>query len=56
MAEVISLLSEDRDDDALDLEERVAPTNVPPGIPEGTFFGGTSLILSNVLGFKFPSP
>jgi hypothetical protein len=37
MAEVISLLTED-EDDALDLEERVVHTNVPPVLPDGTIF------------------
>jgi hypothetical protein len=35
MAEVISLLTED-EDDALDLEETVLHSNVPPVLPDGT--------------------
>jgi hypothetical protein len=37
MAEVISLLT-DEEDDAFDLEDTVAPTNVPPVLPDGTIF------------------
>jgi hypothetical protein len=37
MAEVISLLT-DEEDDALDLEDTVAPTNVLPVQPTGTIF------------------
>jgi hypothetical protein len=37
MAEVISLLT-DEEDDALDLEDTVAPTNVLPVQPAGTIF------------------
>jgi hypothetical protein len=37
MAEVISLLM-DEEDDALDLEDTVAPTNVLPVLPDGTIF------------------
>jgi hypothetical protein len=40
MAEVISLLT-DKEDDALDLEDTVAPTNVLPVLPvlpDGTIF------------------
>jgi hypothetical protein len=39
MAEVISLLTDGKDDDSLHLEEMVAPTNVPPPvISDGTIF------------------
>jgi hypothetical protein len=37
MAEVISSLTDD-EDDALDLEETVVHTNVPPVLPDGTIF------------------
>jgi hypothetical protein len=37
MAEVISLLTV-KEDDALDLEDTVAPTNVLPVLPDGTIF------------------
>jgi hypothetical protein len=37
MAEVISLLT-DKEDDTLDLEDTVAPTNVVPVQPAGTIF------------------
>jgi hypothetical protein len=37
MAKVISLLT-NKEDDAFDLEDTVAPTNVPPVLPDGTIF------------------
>jgi hypothetical protein len=37
MAKVISLLT-DEEDDAFDLEDTVAPTHVPPVLPDGTIF------------------
>jgi hypothetical protein len=55
MAEVISILT-DEEDDAFDLEDTVAPTNVPPFYLMAPFFGEMSLPFSNVLGFVFPSP